>query len=161
MLSNYICQLPWPWLLYQSIIPSRNEVAERDIQVLARTYVRTYDLVISLATLFLNRFWQNFTQVFIMARPRTSSRLMMLRQMSRSLLLFLENAYHRSSYTCIPITSDIKIIEYTRWLVGSCLQPINRLQKSHKRLIGKKYIYDRTKKSENIFYFITSQHISV
>jgi hypothetical protein len=54
-------------------------------------------LVIALATLFLERFWRNFTQVFSMARPRTSSRFMMLHQRSRSLLLFLENVCHRSS----------------------------------------------------------------
>jgi hypothetical protein len=44
--------------------------------------------------------------VFCMARPRTSSRFMMLHQRSPSLLLFLENACHRSSY--IPIAQNIE-----------------------------------------------------
>jgi hypothetical protein len=63
-------------------------------------YVRMYVwscLVIALATLFLERFRRNFTQVFSMARPRTSSRFMKLHQKSRSLLLFLENVCHHSS----------------------------------------------------------------
>jgi hypothetical protein len=41
-----------------------------------------------------------------MARPQMSSRFMMLRQRSRLLLLFLENACHRSSY--IPIAQNIE-----------------------------------------------------
>jgi hypothetical protein len=68
-----------------------------------RMYVRTYVwscLVIALATLFqvfYRTFLRNVTQVFSMARPRTSSRFMILRQRSRSLLLFSENLCHRSS----------------------------------------------------------------
>jgi hypothetical protein len=83
-----------------------------------RTYVCTYVcmyvwscIVIALATLFLERFWRNFTQVFGMARPRTKSRFMKLRQMSRSLLLFLENPLenpcYRSSY--IPIAHNYQV----------------------------------------------------
>jgi hypothetical protein len=42
-----------------------------------------------------------------MARPRTSLHVMMLRQRSRSLLLFLENVCHRSSY--IPIAHNYRV----------------------------------------------------
>jgi hypothetical protein len=46
--------------------------------------------------------------MFSMARPRTSSRFMMLCRRSRSLLLILDNVCHRSSY--IPITQNIETI---------------------------------------------------
>jgi hypothetical protein len=60
---------------------------------------------IALATLFPDWIWRNCTEVFSMARSQTSSRFMMLCQRLRSLLIFLENACHRSSY--IPITQHI------------------------------------------------------
>jgi hypothetical protein len=51
-----------------------------------------------------------------MTRPRTSSRFMMLRQRSRSLLLFLENACHRSSY--IPITQNIESRGFVSYVIS-------------------------------------------
>jgi hypothetical protein len=56
---------------------------------------------IALATSFFDWIWWNFTQVFSMVRSQTSLRFMMLHKRSRSLLINLENACHRSSY--IPI----------------------------------------------------------
>jgi hypothetical protein len=108
------------------IIPSFNEVAERDY-VLARTYVCRYVvhtyvwscLVIALATLFLGSILTKLypsVQHGKTLNEYRSSRFMMLHQRSRSLLLLLDNVCHRSSY--IPITQNIEARGFVSYAIS-------------------------------------------
>jgi hypothetical protein len=74
--------------------------AESKVKVTANIIKKSF--VIALETLFLAQMLRNFTQVFCMVRPRTSTSFMMPHQ--RSLLLFLDNLCHCSR--------DDKICDY-------------------------------------------------